>query len=253
MNKKLIIFLGICFVLVAHARADDAETIIQDVMKANEGYHDEKMRALMTIQDGERKVSREMIIARWEGGKTGPSKSLVRILAPADLMNTALLSINHGDGVSDQWLYLPAAGKTKRIIGGSRSGSFAGSHFSYDDILPFDEKKYSYAFLRRESFSGVTCAVLQATPKNQKDGGEMKTVWIDTTRHLIMQVVTNTNNAGKSKTLTFDKFVQKGGYWRPQKLVMTVTETDHTIIELAEIMLPAQMKAEDFSERALVR
>ena len=45
----------------------------------------------------------------------------MRFRHPADVAGTALLTIDHDEGEDEQWLHLPALGRTARIRGGGRA------------------------------------------------------------------------------------------------------------------------------------
>ena len=57
-------------------------------------------------------------------------------LSPADVKDTGFLTYDYDEEGrdDDQWLYLPALKKTKRIASGDKSGSFMGSDFTYADM-----------------------------------------------------------------------------------------------------------------------
>lgn len=61
-------------------------------------------------------------------------KSLVIFDEPRDIKGTALLSYAHILKDDDQWLYLPALKRVKRISSSNKSGPFMGSESAYEDI-----------------------------------------------------------------------------------------------------------------------
>ena len=72
-------------------------------------------------------------------------KSLMEFITPADVKGTKFLSYEHVNKDDDQWLYLPALKRVKRIASKNKSGAFMGSEFSYEDLSAFNVKKYTYA------------------------------------------------------------------------------------------------------------
>ena len=57
--------------------------------------------------------------------------------SPADVKNTSFMNYSYiDDRDDDQWLYLPALKKVKRISGGSKDDYFMGSDFTYEDMMP---------------------------------------------------------------------------------------------------------------------
>ena len=70
-------------------------------------------------------------------------KSLSIFDSPGDVKGTAFLTFTHKFADNDQWLYLPALKRVKRISSGNRSGSFMGSEFAYEDISSEETEKFS--------------------------------------------------------------------------------------------------------------
>ena len=68
----------------------------------------------------------------------------MEFVSPADVKGTKFLSYSHIKKDDDQWLYLPALKRVKRIASKNKSGSFMGSEFSYEDLSSFDADKYIY-------------------------------------------------------------------------------------------------------------
>ena len=61
--------------------------------------------------------------------KDDGDKSLTVFHTPRDVRGTALLTFSHGVDPDDQWLYLPALRRVKRIASNNQSGPFMGSEF----------------------------------------------------------------------------------------------------------------------------
>ena len=50
----------------------------------------------------------------------------------------------------DQWLYLPALGRVKRISSSNKSGAFMGSEIAFEDFSGSDYRKYDWNYLGEE-------------------------------------------------------------------------------------------------------
>lgn len=71
--------------------------------------------------------------------------------APANVKGTGFLTYDYaGDQEDDQWLYLPALGKAKRIAAADKSGSFMGSDFTYADMTQRNLDDYSYKIVQKK-------------------------------------------------------------------------------------------------------
>ena len=139
MIKKLLITT----LLVVNVFAMTNQEVANKNDKVMSGFKDSKSDMIMTLinangQKRTRKMS--MIILEKDGG----DKSLMTFVSPKDVKGTKFLSYSHINKDDDQWLYLPALKRVKRIASKNKSGSFMGSEFSYEDLSSFDADKYSY-------------------------------------------------------------------------------------------------------------
>ena len=85
------------------------------------------------------------------GRDVGEDKqSIMFFLSPADVEDTGFLTYDYDDPArdDDQWLYLPALTKTKRIASSDKSGSFMGSDFSYADMTERPLDHYDYTLMK---------------------------------------------------------------------------------------------------------
>jgi hypothetical protein len=82
-------------------------------------------------------ATKERRVARWTMSGGGDlDKILIRFLSPRDVENTALLTWEAKDGNDDQWLYLPATKKPKRIAASGKKNRFMGTDFTFEDMRP---------------------------------------------------------------------------------------------------------------------
>ena len=94
---------------------------------------------------------------------------LLFFTAPANVKGTGFLTYDYvGEKEDDQWLYLPALGKSKRIAAADKSGSFMGSDFTYADMTQRNLDDYNYKLLQEKSIGSVATWVIETTPKTQQ-------------------------------------------------------------------------------------
>jgi hypothetical protein len=110
------------------------------------------------------------------------SNMLVRFVAPAEVRGTAFLKIEHLEGEDDQWVYLPALRKSRRLVSSNKKDSFLGSDFAYGDVLPPKVSLYRNSLIREESVDGIPCFVIESIPVDEnvkRDYGYGKKInWI---------------------------------------------------------------------------
>jgi len=78
-------------------------------------------------------------------------KTLVVFDLPKAIADTALLTWSNVAADDDQWLYLPAIKRVKKIASKDRSGPFVGSTFAYEDLADYAVDEFTYRFLREEA------------------------------------------------------------------------------------------------------
>lgn len=152
-------------------------TIIEKQRETNRGYGSQiTLGEMELIGKGGRVEATRVFEHRLleERGTTG-EKSLLKILKPADLAGTVLLSWTDKDKADDQWIHLPSLKKTKRIAGTGKTGRFLGSEFTYEDLIPVAIDKYRYRLIVAEPCHGTTCDLIEATPLFA-DSGYSKTI-----------------------------------------------------------------------------
>lgn len=111
--------------------------------------------------DGDAKTR---IIEQYGRETEGLSSNVIVFHRPASVEGTRFLSIERADRDDDQWIYLPALGRVRRIAGSEGGNSFMGTDFSYDDLKGWELDDFSYELLRREDVGGRNTYVVEATP-----------------------------------------------------------------------------------------
>ena len=148
-------------------------------------------------------------------------KSLIVFNRPRDVKGTAMLTHSHKVGDDDQWLYLPALKRVKRISSSNKAGSFMGSEFAYEDMTSQEIEKYSYRWLRDEPCGEMTCWVSERSPVDKKSGYTRQVSWVDQEEYRVWKVEYYDRKKLHLKTLTVPSHQQYlGKYWRADEMVM---------------------------------
>lgn len=212
---------------------------------------------LVSIKGGkERRRSREMkIFEKYYASGRFNSKSLIRFSLPAEVKGTGFLSWDRrGDEPDDQWLYLPALKKMKRIRAKDKTRKFLGTDFTYEDLSGRDIDEDEYRLLGEESLNGILCYRVEAIPKKKESQYGSRIIWVDKDRWL-MKRVEYFNHKGKAmKVLSLPHHVKNGNYWTATKLIMENLKTHHkTIMEVLNVDYDLGLGDEVFTESFLKR
>ncbi|MBT3813547.1 MAG: outer membrane lipoprotein-sorting protein [Gammaproteobacteria bacterium] len=148
-------------------------------------------------------------------------KSLSIFDTPRDVKGTAFLSFTHALEADEQWLYLPALKRVKRISSSNKSGPFLGSQFAFEDLTSFELKKYKYNYLRDEVVDGLDSFVVELFPQYEHSGYTRNVVWVDKERYIPLKVDYYDRKNALLKTQKFIDYKQYlEQYWRADKSEM---------------------------------
>ncbi len=182
-------------------------------------------------------------------------KSLVIFDKPRDVKGTALLNFTHKTGTDDQWLFLPALKRVKRISSANKSGSFMGSEFAYEDITSQEVEKYTYQWLRDETYEGLECFVFERYPTYKNSGYTRQMVWLDKKEYRMMKIDFYDRKNALLKTQTFRGYHQYlGKYWYPDEMFMENHQTGKTTLLIwSDYKFRNGFKDRDFNRNSLKR
>ncbi len=174
---------------------------------------------------------------------------------PRDVKGTAMLTFSHKLPPDDQWLYLPALKRVKRISSRNKSGSFMGSEFSFEDLGSQEVEQYTYKYLRDEELDGRPCFVIERYPVDKYSGYKRQVVWIDQERYQPLKVEYYDRKDAHLKTLTsrgYHQYLDR--YWRPDEMEM-VNHQNHksTLLKWKNYRFHIGLTKRDFDRNALKR
>jgi hypothetical protein len=175
---------------------------------------------------------------------------------PRDVKGTAFLSHSHKIGDDDQWLYLPALKRVKRISSRNKSGSFMGSEFSYEDIASQEVEKYTYRWLRDEIYDGRDCFVSERYPVDKKYSGYSRMVsWMDKEEYRPLKMEYYDRKNALLKTLTITDYNQYlGRFWRAGEMHMINHQSGKsTLLYWSDYQFRVGLTERDFNKNSLKR
>lgn len=171
MKKTIYIVLTVLFTMVllyTNLFAMDARAIMVKVDNRNDGDNATSNMEMILIDKSNSKRIRKIKIFRKDKGND--TRKLMFFLYPSDVKGTGFLTYDYdnSDKDDDQWLYLPALRKTKRIASSDKSSSFMGSDYTYSDMTSRDVDDYKYKLLKETKVKGNKCWIIMAIPNNKK-------------------------------------------------------------------------------------
>ncbi|MEO0359460.1 MAG: outer membrane lipoprotein-sorting protein [Pseudomonadota bacterium] len=221
------------------------------------GFGSSSVELTMTLMDASgRTTTREMRIDTLEKeGKGRGDKSLTVFFSPPDVEGTALLSHAKIVDADDQWLYLPALRRTKRISSANKSGPFVGSEFAFEDLTANELGKYDYSYIETREVDGMEMDVVGCVPRYERSGYSKLLCYFDTDVFQSRKVEFFDRGGQLLKTLTLDDYRQyDNGVWRAHRQTMVNHLTGKsTIIEAGDYEFGVTLSRRDFEPAALDR
>lgn len=255
--KKLVSLLLLLLPLMALAQTPEERgmEIAVEGDKRDAGFGDMSSNMIMTLKNANGDVSiRKMRSKNLEVTGDG-DKGLTIFDEPADIKGTAFLSFTHILDADDQWLYLPALKRVKRISSKNKSGPFMGSEFAFEDLSSREVPKYTYLYLRDEVVDGEEVFVVESTPNYKYSGYTRSVAWISKEKYQPLKVEYYDRKKSLLKTMTATGYQQYlGKFWRPDSLNMVNHQTKkETRLEFSNYQFQKGLADRDFNKSSLKR
>jgi len=251
----LICFLVVSLSLQAQTPEEKGLAIAIEADKRDTGWSDQTTEMFMTLRNAQGQESKRQIRSKTLEVKGDGDKSITIFDHPRDVKGTAFLSFTHAKSPDDQWLYLPALKRVKRISSANKSGPFMGSEFAYEDISSQEVEKYTYKYLRDEQLDGKDCFVLERIPSYEHSGYTRQISWVDKAIYQPRKVEFYDRKNSLLKTLNTSGYKQfLGHYWRAHKMDMLNHQTKKsTTLEWKNYKFKTGLNKRDFDKNALKR
>ncbi len=257
--KHLLLLLPLLGLLPMASPAQTPEdkglAIAVEADKRDLGWSDSSADMSMILRNRQGEQSERAIRVRSLEVDGDGDKSLTIFDHPADVKGTAFLSYTHAIKPDDQWLYLPALKRVKRISSANKSGPFMGSEFAYEDISSQEVEKYDYKYLRGETLDGQQAFVVERTPRYKHSGYTKQIVWIDEQHYRVLKVEYYDRKGAHLKTLNMTGYRQYlDKYWRANRMDMVNHQNGKsTSLLWSDYRFKNGLSARDFDRNSLKR
>jgi outer membrane lipoprotein-sorting protein len=229
--------------------------IAREMDRRDSGWGDQTASMVMVLRNRQGQESRRQIRVRTLEVSGDGDKSLTVFDHPRDVKGTAFLSFTHALVPDEQWLYLPALKRVKRISSANKSGPFMGSEFAYEDLSSQEVEKYGYRWLRDEALEGRETMVLERIPRYEHSGYTRQVVWVDAQYWQPLKVEYYDRKKSLLKTFTASGYQQYlGRFWRADRMQMVNQQSGKsTDLQWSDYAFGAGLRASDFDKNALKR
>ena len=250
-----------CSQIFAQSAEEKGLEIIEKSIALDNGFVDSTVVGKMILKDksGNESVRSFKNFIFEELDETLGDKSIVVFTEPRDVKGTSLLThANIEPKDDDQWLYLPALKRVKRISSSNRTGKFVSSEFSYEDLSTDEPEDYNFLWLEDincPADPSLQCHVIEATPKNKKSGYSKRVIYIDVSELRYQTVKFHNRRGDLEKELNFksyQKYLDK--FWRADLLEMNNLQTGKsTNITWENYEFQTNLSINDFNPEKLAK
>ena len=248
MNRLIAVLL----LAVEGVWADDALQIMEQAQKraAAKSLHYEG--TLQVLDAGSKTIAKSWELDR--KGAAGARKMLLRFTAPVDIKGVALLILNHAGRAPEEWLWIPAVGRARRIATQDRSTRFFGTGFSFEDLEERDASLFDYKLEGDAVVDGAACWKIESRPKQTRDSQYTRSLlWIRKDNY----VVTRTESylgAVLSRQIVYSDFAKVDGIWTARSIeVFDAARNSRTALRLEKLRYDQPMDDGEFTVEALGR
>ncbi|MCK0068935.1 outer membrane lipoprotein-sorting protein [Kordiimonas laminariae] len=225
--------------------------------RSDNGFTSSEVEAIMTLVNAAgRETTRELSFKTLEReNEDVGDKGLTVFSTPRDVKGTALLSHAKILEPDNQWLYLPALKRVKRISSANKSGPFVGSEFAFEDFTSTELNKYEYKYVGEETLDGMKVDVVERFPRYKNSGYTRQVSYIDQDVYQVRKIDFYDRKNALLKTLNFSDYKEyDGGVWRAHTLAMTNHQTNKsTTLSYGEYKFKTGLADKDFVKGVLKR
>lgn len=257
--RNILIVCSLSLILPFSALAETAEekglAIAKEADRRDTGWQDQTANLKMVLRNRHGEESIREIRSKTLEVEGDGDKALSIFDNPRDVKGTAFLSYTHAIKPDEQWLYLPALKRVKRISSNNKSGPFMGSEFAYEDLSSQEIEKYTYKYLGDESVDGRDCFVIERFPQYKHSGYTRLVTWLDKETYRPLKIEFYDRKQALLKTLTYAGYQQyEGKFWRPDAMKVINHQTSKsTELFWQDYRFKTGLSDRDFDRNSLKR
>lgn len=244
---------------VAAESALDARQIMQRVNDRDDGDHGIlDLRMTLIDKSGHRRVREIRSYTRDQGED---EQRILFFRSPADVKDTGFLTYDYDQSGrdDDQWLFLPALKKTKRIASSDKSGSFMGSDMNYSDMTRRDLDKYDYRLLKEMAIRGRDAWLIEAKPRTREEressGYKKEYLMVRKDNYVVVRAIHWTSEGGRIKYQDVKKLDLIDGIWVATQIHVKTTKNKkvlhQTLLEFDQVRFNQDLPDDTWTRRRL--
>ncbi|MFP4522608.1 MAG: outer membrane lipoprotein-sorting protein, partial [Fibrobacterota bacterium] len=247
---------AVLLVLISVSLTFSASLSGLDIMKKSDAVPQGKTRKSiikMELIDRNGHIRERKVVSAFKESDEG-EKTLMTFKSPADVEGTGFLNWTYNDPGKDddQWLFLPALGRIRRISSSSKGDYFMGTEFTYDDMGDRKPDEDTHKLLGEEKAGEKLCYKIESVPKEEDYMYSRKLVWIDKESYLPVKVKFFDEDGEFLKEMNTSGIKKIGGFWTVTGMVMENVQKDRkTKLTFNDIVYNSGVRDMFFTKRML--
>ena len=226
---------GLCLIAPVPALSEElgAREIMERVDARDDGdYSSQDLEMVLIDKRGKQRVR---LLRSYSRDVGEDEQGIMFFLSPADVEDTGFLTYDYDDPTrdDDQWLYLPALSRTKRIASSDKSGSFMGSDFSYADMSDRPLDDYEYKLMGESEVDGHAVWQIESIPitdREKDETGYTKQIqFVRQDNYVVVRSVAWVKKGKRLKYFDVKTLEQIDGIWTPTEMHMTTRKGKQTL------------------------
>jgi len=241
------------------AALPNAEWVVKQVNQEDDGeYVSRRLDMTMTDKRGKSRTRSTIGYRKYIGDQ---KRTIIFYRKPSNVKGTGFMTYDYADAKKDddQWLYLPALRKVRRISASDRGDYFLGTDFTYEDIKKegkIEVSDFQYTLVAEETIQTYQTYKLDGTPYTKDIAKELGygrvNLWVDKASWSIVKVDYWDVKGKFLKTLEVDDIRKVDGIWTRHKMSIQNHKTGHsTVFEFSEVDYKTPVADSIFTKRSL--
>lgn len=233
--------------------------IMEKVNARDDGDKQTSDTEMILIDKNKNKRVRKLRTFKKDFGKD--THTVMFFLEPANVKDTGFLTYDYDKPGKDddQWLYLPALRKTKRIAGSDKSGSFMGSDFNFSDMSKRDLSDFKFKLMKEVKIKGQKVWQIESLPKDDdvadKTGYSKSIIFVRQDNYVVIRSISWVYKSNRLKYRKVNKLEKIDGVWIVTDAQMTTkegkTQLHSTILRNNNVKFNQDIKDSFFTTRQL--
>lgn len=263
--KHSLKILSLMVMMPLASAADEADLTAREIMEAVNAREDGEYVTRdatfeLTDRRGVTRVEKTTGYRKYFGDE---KRTVIFYTEPSNVRDTGFLTWDYPDpeAEDDQWLYLPALGKVRRISASDRGDYFLGTDLTYEEVkkenkLEIDD--YQFQIIGDAVVDGVAVTEIEAIPVNETVSRELGysrvVLSVDRDIHISRHSEYWDINGNPLKTIHNAGLEQIDGIWTVTEVNVVNHKTDHkTRVVFENIDYQSDVPDRTFNRQTLER